>query len=508
MGMMDNRENARRHPLLRKAVLAAAVILLLLVAGVVVLLSRLESFRPRVEALAAEALGTKVRIGSIGVDLLPGVAVALRDVHIKNSATDIASVGAVKVGVEILPLLEREVRVTEIALVNPRVTVTREETGKLNIAKFAKKPRKEGGGFRLPPGLERFFIKNGSITYLDRKSGERATVSGLNVAVGGISSGEGEPRGLRNISFTGRMSCDEIKSRRLEVTDLAVSMNATGGVVMLDPMTMELFGSRARGTVKAALDATPPVITVRYSVPELSSARLVSYVSDAKVMKGAMHVRADLTMRGSGLHEMLKTLTGEVSVSSQDLVMTNMDLDKLIESFEETQTFNLIDIGAVFIPGVGPLGVALSKAFDYGKFYAEAVGKGQTTIEKLLSDWTVRDGVMEAKDVAFRTKRNRVALKGKLDLVNQRYENLTVGVLNKEGCAVVSQEIRGTFGHPEVQKVSVIKSLLGPVLGLLKIPKNVIFREKCETFYTGAVEQPKVKEKGLPIPFKDKIPFP
>ncbi|MBP1746122.1 MAG: AsmA family protein, partial [Deltaproteobacteria bacterium] len=89
------------------------------------------------------------------------------------------------------------------------------------------------------------------------------------------------------------------------------------------------------------------------------------------------------------------------------------------------------------------------------------------------------------------THRYRVALKGKLNLVSERYENVIVALLDDKGCAQLKQSISGSFGDPQVGVVSAVNSLADPILHLYRKAKRFVQGGKCEVFYTGAVEQPR-----------------
>ena len=71
------------------------------------------------------------------------------------------------------------------------------------------------------------------------------------------------------------------------------------------------------------------------------------------------------------------------------------------------------------------------------------------------------------------TKQNRIALKGRLDFVNGRFEEVTVAWIDAQGCAVAQQKIRGPFGKPEVEKPNVLISLAGPALTLLRQARSL-----------------------------------
>jgi AsmA protein len=104
-------------------------------------------------------------------------------------------------------------------------------------------------------------------------------------------------------------------------------------------------------------------------------------------------------------------------------------------------------------------------------------------ITQLVSQWKIKDGVAEATDCALATQHHRVALKGKLNLVNERYDNVIVALLGDKGCAQ-QQSITGSFGTPKVGAVSVVESFADPILHHYGKAKRFVQGGKCEVFIT------------------------
>lgn len=88
------------------------------------------------------------------------------------------------------------------------------------------------------------------------------------------------------------------------------------------------------------------------------------------------------------------------------------------------------------------------------------------------------------------TKLNRVALKGGLDFVNERFDIVTVALVDTQGCIKAKQAIHGAFKNPVVEKPGAIKSLSGPVVKLLKQVENILPGSACEVFYAGSIVSP------------------
>ena len=146
-----------------------------------------------------------------------------------------------------------------------------------------------------------------------------------------------------------------------------------------------------------------------------------------------------------------------------------------------------MDVGAFFL--AGPLGPALTKSYSSARLYQESKG-GKGIIRKLVSVWNIKDGLAAATDVALASKKHRIALKGGLDLINERFVDTTIAVLDKGGCAVYSQKVSGPFRNPHTEKASMVKSLAGPLLNVLDNARKFLQDEECPVFYSGSVAHP------------------
>ena len=174
------------------------------------------------------------------------------------------------------------------------------------------------------------------------------------------------------------------------------------------------------------------------------------------------------------------------ALRGKDLVLRGRDLDQVFARFEASQNFNLVDVGAVFF--AGPLGLLVTKGFNFAGVLQESAGN--TEIRMLVSEWKVEHGVAHAQDVAMATKENRVALRGGLDLVNNRFDGVAVALVDAKGCVSVRQEIRGTFKDPVIDKPNPITTLTGPALRLLKKGRQLFSGAQCNVFYAGSVAAP------------------
>ncbi len=327
----------------------------------------------------------------------------------------------------------------------------------------------------------------GAIVYFDKKAGEKTELKEINLAIKDLSIIDTSGAIIKNISFTGNLNCKEVRKKDLLIDNVKSLVTAEKGVIYLKPLTMDIFGSKGEGDATADKSEVDAVYKINLKVSNLDFTKLQGSFGSKKVIGGKGDLNASLTMKEKGSRKLMSNMDGTFSLRGDNLVIYTMDLDKVLSSFETSQTFNLVDVGAFFI--AGPLSTVAIKGYRYGDVYNQTRG-GQGTITQFMSHWRIRDGVADAIDCALATHHNRVALKGKLDLVSERYDNVIVALLNDKGCAKFKQGISGPFSSPKIGAVSAVESLAGPIFNLYRQAKSIVQGGKCEVFYNGSVQQP------------------
>lgn len=464
--------------------IGGAVGLLVLVSLALLLFVDANRYKPRLETAGSEALGLDVRIGGrLGVGFFPGFHVTVEDVHVLDKqGVAVASARKASLYVQLLPLLHREVRLSRIELRQPTLSIERGPEGRLSVEGLKKAAALLGALDGLSVSL-----RDGTLLYTDRRSGERLEATGFDLAIKRIRlAGGRRPQLLKGIVFKADLACAEIRTKDLSVTALKVSVDAKDGVIELKPVTMRVFGGDALGSLRADVSGAVPLYQIRCSLQRFRIEEFLKILSPTKAAEGAMDFSASLSMQGATMSQLVETAAGEVSLRGANLTLVGTDLDLVLSRFASSQGFNLVDVGVVFL--AGPLGLAVTKGYNFASLFRGS--GGNTSIRTVVSDWRVERGVAAAKDVALATSENRIALRGGLDFVNGRFADMTVAVIDAGGCVRVRQAIRGPFGKPEVEKPHVLKSLTGPMRKLYRQARGLFPSGPCEVFYTGSVAPP------------------
>ncbi|MFA4827625.1 MAG: AsmA family protein [Thermodesulfovibrionales bacterium] len=476
--------NAKKKKVL--FILGGGAAALVLAVAVSALFFDINYYRPRIEAAVSGATGLEVRInGKMRLSFFP-FGISAKDIRVANKGGEIISLENLKLGAELMPLLKKQLKITGCELVKPAVTIVKDADGKYNFESTEKKLTK--GQMGVTFSLNKFKLSKGVIVYLNKKTLEKTEFKDFNLAIRGLSIEDIAADIIKNASFTGSFDCKEVRKGDLRIDNVKSPIKAEKGLIHLTPLTMDIFGAKAEGDATADKSAADTVYKINLKISKLDFTKLEESFGAKKVIGGKGDIYASLTMKKKGNRNLMSSIDGTFSLQGDNLVIYTMDLDTVLSKYETSQKFNLVDLGVFFI--AGPLGTVALKGYRYGDVYHQARWGQQGRITHFISHWNIRDGVADATDCALATHHNRVALKGKLNLVSKRYDNVIVALLNDKGCAKFTQSISGPFGSPEISAVSAVGSLAEPIFDLYRKAKRIVQGGKCEVFYNGAVQQP------------------
>ncbi|HXY10635.1 MAG TPA: AsmA family protein [Terriglobales bacterium] len=158
---------------LKIAGIVVAVLLVILIA--LPLFININSFRPKIESEATNALGRPVKLGNLSLSILTGT-VGVDDISIADdpafSKSPFVTAKSLKVGVELMPLIfSKQLNVTGIALDEPQIMLLKAVNGTWNFSSLggagAKKvPETEKTGASAPQNFSvaKLEIKDGKLT--------------------------------------------------------------------------------------------------------------------------------------------------------------------------------------------------------------------------------------------------------------------------------------------------------------------------------------------------------
>jgi len=153
--------------------IALAIVVVILIA--IPFLINVNSFRPKLEATATEALGRQVKVGNLSLSILTG-SVTADNISIADDpafgTAPFVTAKSLKVGVEVLPLIiSKELHVTGVTLEEPEITMLKTADGKWNFSSIGgnsvkKAPETPQAGSSSPPAnvsVGKLSVENGKL---------------------------------------------------------------------------------------------------------------------------------------------------------------------------------------------------------------------------------------------------------------------------------------------------------------------------------------------------------
>jgi AsmA protein len=271
-------------------------------------------------------------------------------------------------------------------------------------------------------------------------------------------------------------------SNHLKVKDLNYDIRCKNGSYTVIPKRKEFFEGSGEGIHILRPFDDPPYFKFKYAIKQFDSEGLLEAFLEDTVITGKMDFSMDVSMTGNEWDSMVSTLNGEILLSGKNIIMYGVDTDNLLEKFKRSQSFNLVDVGAVVL--AGPVGLAVTKGTDFASIVASNPGE-KTKLTNFVSDWSIHDGKLIIDDVAFTTEKNRLAARGWLDLSSDSLD-ISIAALDKYGCSIFSQNVYGSLKEPKTGKLQVVGTILAPVTNLW----NDIWGNDCDRFYDGSVPHP------------------
>jgi hypothetical protein len=443
------------------------------------------TYKHFIEAALSQSTGWDVRIkGNMRLTLFPHAGFILDDILIQNQGVDFVAVKRTEAVIRLLPLLKREVIIKHLGFIAPRVFIYKDAMGRFNFETPEKTAKVKGFAASFMRSGE-IAVRGGYLQFLNKISGDKTEASNCDFNIHNLSSDE---RGFfRHLSFEGDFSCGEMRKEALRVSAIRGIMKIHEGILEANPITIKIFGGEGRGSIRGEFTGKFPVYTIAFGVTKVRFEELLGAFKQKKSLHGELALKWRLTMEGKDTAEMTRTSHGKILLEGQNLIFRGIDIDRMLEMYEKSTNFTLIDMGGVLL--AGPLGLVVTKGYDLGSAYRGSPG-GETEIRKLISLWTVNKGVAEAEDVALTTRKNRVALKGRLDIVKERFDDVNVAVVDEKGCAIFIQHIRGPFRSPVSEKENRLKTIAGPLINLYKNTEKYLGFGACPVFYAGALKHP------------------
>ncbi len=458
----------------------------------VVLFVDFNRYKPRFETEASRALGLEVRIrGEMNIALFPPPGLTLAGIEVTRNGEDVLRVERMRGGLKILPLFLGRIRFRELEFFRPELSLRRTTSGPFDFERYLYRPLRNArealpGTFDRIDGIS---VTEGKISYAGTDPASRVLLEDLDLAIRDVAfpetSGEEFPR---NVSFAGTVTAARASIGSAEFSGISCGMTAKNGNYEIDPVTLQAFGGTGEGTVWVNLSVSPPLVQARYSLTGAGIGSLFAASGRKRaILEGKVDLSANLFMKGGTPDALAGTMTGDISWKGNDLTVLDFDPDVLLSVSGKKKGVSLLQMGGLLLPG--PPLTAAARGLSAPDNAVET-DRGEGPVRTLVSTWTVKNGVFEAKDVALATTGHRVALKGGIDLPGEQFDEITLALVDDRGCPLAGETIEGPFRLPRIALATFAKTIEPDGEIPMAKSKEPAPQEGCEVFYAGSVPPP------------------
>jgi AsmA protein len=328
-------------------IIAGGIVALFIIAVIVsALLFDINSYKSKVETAASGATGMDVRInGKMGLSFFP-FGISADDIHVAAKGGEVLFLERLKIGAELMSLLRKQLRITGCELVKPAITIVKDAEGRYNFENTEKKSTEKAQGTAF--SLNELKLSKGCVVYTNKKTGEKTELKEINLTIKDILIMDTQRDIIKNISFTGNIDCEELLKKDLKIDNIKSSIKTEKGIFFLKPLTMNIFGAKGEGNITVDKTRTDAEYKFNLNISKLDFQKLQESFGAKKLISGKGNLTASLTVKENRGRNLLNGMDGTLFLQGNNLVTHTIDLDKALSTFETSQKFNLVDVGAFF----------------------------------------------------------------------------------------------------------------------------------------------------------------
>ena len=452
-------------------------------------------YKPRIQKTIKDVLGYEVAIkGDITLSLSP-VGVRIFDVEIKNPYHKpheaFAKVGAFDIAVEIAPLLKKEIKVKHIAFEKLNLNIEKSKEGHYNFEKLAdisNKKQKETNATKQADKEEYFSLINinkvkfseATVLFNNAQTNNKVSAEKLNLFLDNISLDSTKSSKLQGLSFKADISIEKLLFNHYTFANVSTNVQMKDALISMEELQYTLFDSLFQGSGKLDISGQVPRISVKQKVQELKLAKISEHFFGKAVFEGNANAEVKLASLLADKNTTRSTLGGFIAIQGENIHLQGYDLDALAAKINEQDTFDPSAIEQLLLKP------------------SQDANKTSTRLKQLVIKTDIGYSEVKLSDVAMSTDKYRMAIKGAINIVEERFLDVKMAFIDDGGCATFEQTITGKFQKPKLKlDESIINSVARSALSLFgkskKEQEELVIRpeEPCVPFYQGEVKSPK-----------------
>ena len=137
---------------------------------------------------------------------------------------------------------------------------------------------------------------------------------------------------LRALNLDGRLSIQTLTVRKMELNSVDLHLRAEDGLLHIDPLTAGLYKGRIRNTTRVDVRSQTPKIKTSNSIESVTIEPLLKDLFNKTFLTGSGGITADLDFQGLNSKDILRSLSGDLSLLFDKGAVKGVNIPALIRS--------------------------------------------------------------------------------------------------------------------------------------------------------------------------------
>jgi AsmA protein len=228
---------------------------------------------------------------------------------------------------------------------------------------------------------------------------------------------------LRSLNIDGSLNVGKLLASGLTMTDITAKINGKGGVINLNPLTMNLYRGVYTGSAGVNVSGETPKYSATSDLKNLAIEGLMADLAEdgKSIIRGKTQMAFDVTTSGDRPSMLTKRLNGEASFKAAEGALQS---EKLAQNVEKV---------IAFLKGRKPKPAGEELVFD-----------------SLAGTFNIQNGVAKNNDLKLITPLIYANGKGDIDIGESNLDYvMAVGLSEEPGKAAIPITIKGPFEKPK-----------------------------------------------------------
>jgi AsmA protein len=131
---------------------------------------------------------------------------------------------------------------------------------------------------------------------------------------------------LRDLNLDGRLTAGRVKASGLTFTDLNAVVTGRGGVIKIEPLSMNLYQGTLKGRAAMDVRGNTPKFTLNSLLDRVQAGELVAGLAGDDYLTGTTRLSLNLQTQGDATSALQKALNGSLNASFKEGSILNSDI--------------------------------------------------------------------------------------------------------------------------------------------------------------------------------------